>query len=246
MESDHRPLLSIITVCLNDLENLKSTLSSIRSQTYPQIELIVIDGGSTDGTLEFIQKTDEVVTYWSSGPDKGLYDAMNKGIQQVKGDYILFLNAGDTFHDAQVAEYAMMNSGESDVIYGDAVMVNKDHSYRGPRHKKLPESLSWKNFSQGMVVCHQAIMVRPSVIVPYNLNYKISSDIDWAIRCLKNSRLIKNLGITICDFQYGGLSSRRRRLALKERWNIIKKHFGLWTALWSHSVIIYKNMTGIR
>jgi glycosyltransferase involved in cell wall biosynthesis len=246
MKPEQGPLLSIITVCLNDLENLKSTLGSITSQTYPNKEIIIIDGGSKDGSVEFIQSNANRISYWSSEPDKGLYDAMNKGIQKSKGDYILFLNAGDTFHNDQVAEYAMLHAGESDILYGDAVMVNKDQSYRGLRHKKLPPSLSWKDFSQGMVVCHQALFIKPMVIVPYDLKYKISADIDWAIRCLRMTNSVKNLGITICHFQAGGLSSRRRRLALKERWDIIKKHFGFWKALWSHLVILYKNIAGIR
>ncbi len=234
------PWLSIITVCFNDAKNLQRTLNSIRNQHCNLIQSIVIDGGSTDHSLDIIHSNPDVITDWISEKDEGLYDAMNKGLTFVKGDYILFLNAGDVFHNDNVVHLTKASNEGEDVLYGDAIIVNEDGSFKSPLHKKTPHHLNWKSFKNGMVVCHQAIFVKFSISAQYNLKYKIAADIDWAIRTLKNSTSTRYLGFIVCDFQTGGLSSNRKILALLERWIILRRHFGILSTLYSHLRILYE------
>ncbi len=228
------PCLSIITVCYNDLSNLRITYNSIRSQTYQNVQTIIVDGGSKDGTLNFIQENREMITDYISERDQGLYDAMNKGFDLVRGDYLIFLNAGDTFHTRDVIEIAMNQSNQADVVYGDAILVNENHTYKSGYHKITPKTLTWKDFKLGMVVCHQAMMVKPAVAARYNLEYKICADIDWAINTLKKATSSRYIDIVVCDFQAGGISTQRKKLAWWERWKILLKHYGILSTVNSH------------
>jgi glycosyltransferase involved in cell wall biosynthesis len=240
MPERSNPWLSIITVCLNDCKNLIRTLQSIRDQKCPYIQCILVDGDSIDDTKTVIESNLDVITDWISEKDKGLYDAMNKGMQMAKGEYILFLNAGDVFHDTQVVSYAYEHHAMEDILYGDAIFVHEDGTYKSPRHKVLPTTLDLRSFKNGMVVCHQALFVKSSVAATYNLKYKIAADLDWAIRSIKIARNTRYLGITVCDFQAGGLSSRRRRLALIERWKILSGEYGWFETMRSHLIMPVK------
>ncbi len=238
--------LSIITVCFNDQDNLAKTLNSIRSQGYKYIQSIIIDGGSKDNTKTLIQSNLDIINYWISEPDAGLYDAMNKGLKQVHGDYVLFLNAGDIFHNTSVVAHAMQSAGGADLLYGDAIIVYEDGSYKSPLHKVTPKSLNWQDFKNGMVVCHQAIFAKPTITATYNIDYKIAADIDWAIRTIRQAKSIQYLSIIICDFQTGGLSSKKRSLALKERWIILEKYFGTWNTIISHFKFLVRRIKLIK
>lgn len=240
MNEKPKPWLSIITVCYNDSKNLTRTLQSIRDQNCDFIQCILVDGGSTDNTKTVIEAHLDVITDWVSEKDNGLYDAMNKGLRMSKGEYILFLNAGDIFHTNQVVRYAYSHHASQEILYGDADFVHEDGTYKSPRHKELPTTLDWRSFKYGMVVCHQALFVKSSVAATYDLSYKIASDLDWAIRSVKNAKSTKYLGIKVCDFQTGGLSSKRRKLALIERWKILYIEFGWLQALWSHLIMPVK------
>lgn len=234
------PWLSIITVCLNDCNNLIRTLQSIRDQQCDNIQSILVDGDSSDATKTVIHDYLDVITDWVSEKDQGLYDAMNKGMRMAKGEYILFLNAGDVFNHAQVISYAYTHHSTEDILYGNAIFVHEDGTYKSPRHKVLPTTLDLRSFKNGMVVCHQALFVKSSVAATYDLNYKIAADLDWAIRSIKQARNTKYLGITVCNFQAGGLSSRRRKSALLERWRILSREFGWFETLCSHLSIPLK------
>jgi len=231
------PWLSIITVCYNDSKNLKRTLQNIREQNCKFIQLIVVDGDSTDDTKSVITSYTDVITDWISEKDAGLFNAMNKGIKLANGEYIVFLNAGDVFHDPQVISYIYSHHHQEDILYGNAVFVHQDGRYKGPRHKKIPKTLDWRSFKSGMVICHQALIVKTSVARSYDIQYQICADLDWAICTTKRAKSTLNLGITICDFQRGGLSDKKRGLALLERWKILSKHFGWAQTMWSHMKI---------
>lgn len=239
-------ILSVITVCYNDAKNLLITLENVRQQTYPHIECIVVDGGSTDETMQVIMASSERIQHWVSQPDNGLYDAMNRGMKMASGDYLIYLNAGDRFYNEQVVAHAMSQSSGHDVLYGDAIVVNQDGSYKSLRHKKVPSKLDWMSFTQGMVVSHQALIISTSIVEPYDLKYKITADIDWAIRCLQKSKSTYHLGVTICKFQTGGISSQRRASALPERWKILNHHFGLIRTTWAHLIILGKKIMRVR
>lgn len=240
MIENSKPWLSIITVCLNDCNNLIRTLQSIRDQKCDYIQSILIDGDSSDDTKTVINNHLDVITDWISEKDQSLYDAMNKGMRMAKGEYILFLNAGDVFHTAQVVLYAYTHHSKEDILYGDAIFVHENGTYKSPRHKVLPTTLDLRSFKNGMVVCHQALFVKTTVAATYNLNYKIAADLDWVIRSIKQARKTKYLGITVCNFQAGGLSSRRRKLALLERWKILSAEFGWFETTRSHLIIPLK------
>ena len=229
-----KPWLSIITVCYNDAKNLSRTLQNIREQRSKTIQLIVVDGDSTDDTKSVIRSYQDVITDWISEKDGGLYHAMNKGLRLAKGEYIVFLNAGDVFHDPQVISFIYHHHHNEEILYGDAVFVDQEGTFKSSRHKKIPKELNWLSFRDGMVICHQALIVKSTKAVLYDTQYQVCADLDWAIRITKKAESTLNLGMTVCDFQRGGISDKRRNTALLERWRILHKYFGLKATLWSH------------
>ena len=152
---------SVITVTYNAEKTLERTIRSVREQKNCNIEYIIIDGGSSDRTLEIINRSSDCVDKWISEPDKGLYDAMNKGLKQATGDYLLFLNAGDTLqgNDA-IAKITQVAERENipDILYGETDLVDNNGQFIAHRRLRTPERLTWKSFRMGMLVCHQALL----------------------------------------------------------------------------------------
>jgi len=142
--------ISVVTVCFNAVKDIERTMLSVLNQTYPNIEYIVIDGGSTDGTMDIIRKYADRLAYWVSEPDRGIYDAMNKGILAATGDYINFMNAGDSFHNEIVIKDVISQIKSDTIIaYGDWCVKYGDYSYtRRP--------LDWKYVKRQIPFCHQA------------------------------------------------------------------------------------------
>ena len=142
-----QPKFSIITVTYNAERFLKQTILSVLSQSYPNIEYIIIDGNSTDGTREIIEQFAAGLAYWSSEPDNGLYDAMNKGLQHATGDYVWFINAGDTLYSSDLVQHLAQNISRKkrmpDVIYGETMIVDEAGNTIGPRRLRAPRALSW-------------------------------------------------------------------------------------------------------
>ena len=235
-------LFSIITVTYNASPRLKRTIQSIISQSYPDIEYIIIDGNSTDGTLALIKKYQSAITRCISEPDKGLYDAMNKGLKIASGDYVWFINAGDRLYsETTVREIVdLLENGKlPDVIYGETEIIDKQGSSLGMRRLKAPENLSWKSFRMGMLVCHQSFLVKRSIAELYDLQYQFTADFDWCIRCLKKADTVFNTHLILSQFLEAGLSADNRKEALKERYRIMCENYGkfptqirhLWFAL---------------
>lgn len=234
--------LSVITVTYNAEKTLERTLKSVSGQTYPYVEHIVVDGKSEDHTVSLIQKYGNSALKWVSESDKGLYDAMNKAVTMTTGDYLCFLNAGDTFYTDDTVE-RMMNSFEAasppDIIYGETAIVDDSGKFLFMRRLSVPETLSWKSFKQGMVVCHQAFIMRKTIFEPYSLDYRFSADVDWCIRMMKKSRRIHNTHLTLINYLNEGVTTANRKASLKERYRIMVKHYGqvstflhhLWFAL---------------
>lgn len=228
------PKLSIITVTYNAERFLEPTLKSIAAQSYQQIEYIIVDGGSSDGTVDIIKKYPNVVTNYVSEPDNGLYDAMNKGLQLATGDYVMVLNAGDLLDEPDTIFNILENCDNEDVLYGDTKIIDTDYEFVGMRHFIPPENLTWKSFQQGMVVCHQSIISKKEITPNYNLNYKIAADIDWAIRLLKNAKSSKNVHEIVTRFMQDGVSTQHRWAGVRERFGVMVKYFGLFTTLWNN------------
>lgn len=221
--------LSVITITWNAAATLERTLRSVREQSWPHIEHLIIDGGSDDGTLELIGRFAHEQLRWVSEPDRGLYDAMNKGAAMAKGDYLCFLNAGDTFFAADTVEKMMLtfeDASAPDILYGETAIVDNAGTFLHMRRLKAPEKLNWKSFRQGMVVCHQAFIVKRELFEPYNLAYRFSSDFDWSIRMMKKATSIHNTRLTLINYLNEGMTTRNRKASLKERYRIMARHYG--------------------
>lgn len=224
---------SIITVCYNAAGTIETTLQSVAGQTYKDIEYIIIDGASKDDTLDIVRRYNGIVTKVISEPDKGIYDAMNKGIALATGQYLCFLNAGDRFHSphtlAAMAESVPDGNGYPDVMYGETNLMDAEGNDLGPRRFRAPEQLTWKSFKNGMMVCHQAFFASAVMAKShlYDLQYRYSADQDWCIRIMKDSHWLHNTHTIIIDYLNEGTTTRNRMASLKERFNIMARHYGL-------------------
>ena len=232
-----KPKISIITVVYNNVKHIERTLFSVFKQDYENIELIVIDGKSTDGTFEVLTRFADKIAVLISEKDKGIYDAMNKGLDNSTGDYVYFLNSGDELFDAKTLSNVFLKADFADVYYGDAQIIDENNQILGWRELRPPEKLNWKSFQKGMLVCHQSIIIKKSISKHYNSIYKISADIDWVINSLKKSNTIVNTHLPISKYLAGGLSVKLERKAWKERFTIMNHHYGLFPTLFNHLII---------
>ena len=237
---------TIITCTYDASKYIDRTLESVRGQSYPHIEHFIIDGVSKDDTVKKAQTYAYDSRYpviVKSEPDKGLYDAMNKGIQLAKGNYIIFLNAGDVFHEEDtltcIAEQ-LKGKPLPGVIYGDTDIVDNKGNFIRKRRLAPPEKLSWKSFKQGMLVCHQSFYARTDIAkqVPYNLHYRYSADVDWCIRIMKEAEkqglVLWNTHKTLCSYLEGGMTVKSHRASLKERFMVMSDHYGTLTTIIQH------------
>lgn len=237
MHNHLTPTFSIITVTYNAEAVLEDTIQSVISQTYHRVEYIIVDGASKDGTLSIINKYKDRITKIISEPDKGLYDAMNKGIQIATGDYLCFLNAGDSFHEDDTLQqmvHTLMNNEFPDVLYGETELVNKEGHFIRMRRLSAPETLTWKSFKQGMLVCHQAFFAKYSLVEPYDLKYRFSADFDWCIRIMKKAHTLHHTRLTLIDYLEEGMTTQNRKASLKERFYIMCSHYGIISTIGHH------------
>ena len=232
------PLFSIITVTYNAEHTIERTLKSVASQTFEDYEHIVIDGASTDATLDIISKApDRNKICLLSEKDNGIYDAMNKGIGRSTGQYLIFLNSGDKFHSAETLEKiasVINENGNPDIVYGQTDLVADDGRFVAKRHLTAPKELKLQDFANGMLVCHQAFIVRKEIAPYYSLKYKYSADYEWCIMCLMHSQ--KNILIDepLIDYLIEGQTTLNRKASLRERFDIMSTYFGFWRTAWKH------------
>lgn len=239
---------SIVTITYNAEAVLGKTVESVFAQTYPHVEHIIVDGASKDATValaeEYKRCSDAACNghsvIISSEPDKGLYDAMNKGLARVSGDYVLFLNAGDFFPDENVlsaiVQSCSFNKMSKDdlpaVLYGNTDVVDNDGNFLFHRRLQPPEKLSWRSFRHGMLVCHQAFYARANIAkdIKYNLQYRYSADVDWCIRVMKEAERLRlplqNLHMVVVNYTEEGQSTIHHRESLKERYKVMCRHYG--------------------
>lgn len=235
---DISPKFTIITITYNAAHWLERTVLSILSQSYPNIEYLIIDGGSTDGTVDIIKQYAPGIAFWLSEPDEGLYDAMNKGLKHASGDYVWFINAGDMLQTADTIQRIVMKISKRrtlpDIIYGETAIVNAEGKMVGMRRLRAPKNLTWKSFRMGMLVCHQSFIVKRSIAPEYDLHYRLSADYDWCIRCMKLAKSIYNTKIVLTDYLEDGLSTAQRSASLKERYEIMCKYYGKFATVILH------------
>ena len=234
--------ISVVTITYNAEAVLQRTLDSVLSQSYPYVEHLIIDGASTDGTLALVEQYREESTEQAashevvvqSEPDRGIYDAMNKGLQKATGDYVLFLNAGDTLPATDTLELAMDKAGDGvGVLYGNTDVVDGEGNFLYHRRLQPPERLSWRSFRHGMLVCHQAFYARTEIAreIPYDLQYRFSADVDWCIRVMKEAERrglqLVNLHTVVANYLEEGATTKNHKASLRERYLVMQRHYGV-------------------
>lgn len=219
----HSMKLSVITINYNNLEGLSKTCESVISQSDNEFEWIVIDGGSTDGSKEYIEALKRKPDYWCSESDNGIYAAMNKGIGKTHGDYLLFLNSGDRLASPSVITEALPYLHDGDIIYGNALFCK-------PKKERLvtyPESFTLYHLWKGFTPCHQATFIRAELLRNdgYKECYKIVSDyrkwIEWKLQ----ERSFKHIPLTVCRYMLNGISSTQREIHQQEHDSVVDELF---------------------
>jgi len=233
-----QPKLSVITVVFNNARDIERTMLSVLNQTYINIEYIVIDGLSNDGTLEIIRKYRDRIKLVSER-DNGIYDAMNKGLNMATGDYVLFMNSGDEIYATDTVAKVFAVADDADIYYGETEMINDDGESFGRRRHKAPEKFTWRSFKYGMSVSHQAIYIKRSLTERYSMRYHLSADIDWIIRAAKKAKKIVKVEGYVAKYLVGGMSKQKHRQSLIERFAIMTRYYGSLPTIFYHLVIAF-------
>lgn len=240
------PLISIITVTYNAQATLPPTMESVASQTFTDYEHIIVDGASTDQTVSLAVRMSTAQTRITSERDRGIYDAMNRGMGMSQGEYLIFLNAGDTFHSTETLQHiadAIISNDKPGMVYGQTILVGgPDRHVTGERHLKAPTRLTLQSFANGMLVCHQAMTVLKRIASPYDLRYRFSADYDWSIRCLQHSRHNIYLDETVIDYLDEGTTTRNHKASLKERFRIMCYYYGTVPTVLRHFKFAARNL----
>lgn len=249
--------ITYVTITYNAAQVLQRTLDSVLSQDYPHIEHLIIDGASKDDTLKLV---DAYITQSNaaenghqiqvtSEPDKGIYDAMNKGLRSMSGDYVCFLNAGDFLPAPDTAskiaetincQLSTVNCQLPAVLYGNTDIVDGEGRFLHHRRLAPPENLTWKSFRQGMLVCHQAFYARAdyAIATPYDMQYRYSADVDWCIRVMKAAAKenvpLLNLHMVVANYTQEGQTTLHHRESLMERYRVMEHHYGRVQTLLLH------------
>lgn len=203
-------MVSIIVVCFNEVsKDIQYTLNSIIEQDYRSLELVIIDGGSRNETINALKAYNQWIFRFLSESDDGLYDAMNKGIRLASGEWVLFMNIGDRFyskHDVSRMVGETLADTQLNMIYGDVLI---EHDKKGVQHKRLPKYLRrWYLYKS--MICHQAMLIRKSVfeeIGNFNTDYRVLADWEWVLRFLKKKCTYKHLERIVSVYEGGGSSS---------------------------------------
>lgn len=251
-------LITYVTVTYNATNVLQRTLDSVLAQDYPDIVHLIIDGDSKDGTQEmvndYIERSNESGNghriQLMSEPDKGIYDAMNKGLRSLDGDYVCFLNAGDFLPASDTVSRiaAAVTESSPAVLYADTDIVDGEGHFL--RHRRLapPENLTWKSFRHGMLVCHQAFYARTdfAIATPYDQQYRYSADVDWCIRIMKaadkESVPLQNLHMVVANYTEEGQTTLHHRESLWERFHIMTRHYGWLSTIAMHLWFIVRSL----
>lgn len=237
MDNTNQPIFSIITPTYNAAHTIKRTLDSVASQTCNLYEHLIIDGKSTDDTVNIVRKYNKSNVFFVSEKDQGIYDAMNKGICMAKGKYLIFLNSGDKFHTIDTLQHyadAIRDNGNPGIVYGQTCIVDDNGNFVGKRHLEAPDVLTLNSFKDGMVVCHQAMAVYHKIAVLYNLTYKYSADYEWTIICLQHSKHNVGLNEVTIDYLYEGVTTAHHKESLKERFKIMCTYYGTIPTVFRH------------
>ena len=236
--------ITVVTITYNAAKVLQRTLDSVMQQTHRDVEHLIVDGASKDDTVELARRYQQQSDSSGNGhsvvitsePDRGIYDAMNKGLRQATGDYIVFMNAGDTFHAhdtlARIAQLCEAADELPAVVYGDTHIVDGEGRFLYRRRLTPPERLS---FYARRDVAQKT---------PYDLRYRFSADVDWCIRVMKEAAEKKlqliNSHEVVADYLEEGTTTQHHRASLRERFDVMRRHYGLPTTLLMHAWFIVR------
>ena len=242
--------ISVITINFNNCPGLIRTYDSLRIQLDLKkwVEWIIVDGNSVDGSVDFLNSISSDIDKLIVESDNGIYDAMNKGLSVATGEYVWFLNSGDSFYNNLSVDRVCQSIGRSnaDVVFGDTMFVSETGKKIGLISKlkpqRLPRKLTFDGFKYGMNVCHQSVIVKRELSPKYNLDYKLAADIDWLLEILKHKPSSKRLEYTISNFEVGGSSYQHTKKAWKERFQVFSKHFGILPNIYNHIWIIIRRV----
>ena len=205
------PKISIVTISYNAITEIEKTILSVINQTYTNIEYIIIDGGSTDGTVNIIKQYVDKISIWKSEPDHGVYDAMNKGIKLASVEWILFMNSGDTFHDNMVVADIFQNTKYADkvgVVWGDTDFYDGDKFVE--KSKKTPFTKTVMPYRTGMGISHQSMFTRTRLAkeLMFDLKYRISADFGMAYKIYKSGWKFIHIDRIVANYDINGISSQ--------------------------------------
>ena len=253
---------TVVTITYHAEKVLQRTLDSVLRQTYEGVEHLIVDGASKDGTVQMAEQYKEKSDASDNGhkviirsePDRGIYDAMNKGLTQASGDYIVFMNAGDFFpaNDTleQIVHRCRLCEKGSDewpgVLYGNTDIVDGEGLYLHPRRLQPPVQLTWRSFRQGMLVCHQAFYARTDIAknVQYDIRYHYSADVDWCIRVMKETERLGlelcNTGMVVANYTEEGTTTQNHRASLKERFWVMSRNYGFLSTVLMHGWFVLR------
>jgi len=228
-------LISIVTIVFNDVCNIEKTILSVINQTYPAVEYIIIDGGSTDGTIDVIRKHTDKISFWSSEPDNGIYDAMNKGIAKATGKWINFMNSGDYFYNDQVIENSMAaipKHKNYKIVYGNFIWKSENAENFITAKNKI-------RMHYTMPTCHQSFLIDTELHKknPYDIRYKIAADFDFLCRMQSEKIQFLKIPVTIAVYQGGGLSESMEVIKKKEFSEIFRKYNKYPKTLWYKHIV---------
>ncbi len=236
----HPPRVTIITVVFNSRDLLARTIASVDTLVYPNIEHVIVDGGSTDGTTELLSVQRDVTVCGVSEQDAGIYDAMNKGLHLATGDYIWFLNAGDTPAARDVLQ-PLHHADNPDVLYGDTNLVSNEYALVKVAY--APSSLSWQKMTWGMYISHQSIVVRRNLAPKYDLSYRLIADQKWIVEVLRRARSVKYLGRPMSNYLLGGVSQRFYLKCLLEK---IRYSFSIRPSIIAFAIALFGLLSAVR
>lgn len=242
------PIVTVITVVYNGEASIGDTIRSVIDQDYQNLEYLIVDGGSTDKTVEIIKSFGDKIDVWISERDRGIYDAMNKGIALANGNWINFMNSGDRLAKSDTLSQIFLQKPEADLLYGDALIEHTDFSVSFPVH---PINTIWRNSP----FCHQACFVKAEVMKSYkfDLQYKIGADHDLFYRAYKGNLIFKYIPVLVCLFDgRDGTTKKRivqaikdkRDIALKYEYSIAKWLYYRFYMLYIYAVLLAKKMIG--
>ena len=269
--------ITYVTITYQAAKVLQRTLDSVLEQDYPEITHLIIDGASTDGTIDLVNDYIERSNAAENGhkvllmsePDKGIYDAMNKGLRSLDGDYVCFLNAGDFLPAPDIASRIVNKISQRDgsfvtpandvtkepslcdipaVLYGDTDIVDGEGRFLHHRRLAPPENLTWKSFRHGMLVCHQAFYARTdfAIATPYNQKYRYSADVDWCIRIMKAAAKenvpLLNLHMVVANYTEEGQTTLHHRESLIERYKVMESHYGRISTFLMHCWFVVRSI----